>query len=256
MRQLEPGLVWLPFALAPGALELDFTGPARVDLVTQVLACCARTASGEPPDADCLWGLEVGQRTLYLAGIAAEAAGVAGLEVVLACANAACKGQIEVELTTARLAEFQAEAHAEEQLSLETGGQVLALRRPTGDDQRCWTAAGTSVGPSDVLRDLLVAGDPDLSEAAVQRADAALQEFDPLVDFNCEVLCPYCGETHSYGVDLEQVALGRLRLTQYRLFEEVDRLAACYAWSEAEILALPAWRRRRYLQIIERREEQ
>jgi hypothetical protein len=52
-------------------------------------------------------------------------------------------------------------------------------------------------------------------------------------------------------VDLEALALVRLRAVQRKLVDAVHRLALAYHWTETEILALPSWRRERYLALID-----
>jgi hypothetical protein len=79
-----------------------------------------------------------------------------------------------------------------------------------------------------------------------------LDDLDPLVNFSLAVTCPHCGLPSQPEIDLGAWALQILQRVQQRLIETVHRLACRYHWTEAEILALPEWRRDRYLALIDR----
>ena len=98
-----------------------------------------------------------------------------------------------------------------------------------------------------ILASLLVDG--TLDPADKPAAAEALQVFDPLSCFELDVSCPTCAVQADIPVDLEAVLLSALARAQTRLIVQVDRLARRYGWSEAEILAVPDWRRRRYLAL-------
>ena len=60
--------------------------------------------------------------------------------------------------------------------------------------------------------------------------------------------CPECGADNRVSID-PYFCLGRV---SQDLFGDIHRLASHYHWSEAEILAMPRWRRQRYLALIDR----
>ena len=88
--------------------------------------------------------------------------------------------------------------------------------------------------------------------AALHRMEGALDAADPLVRAAVEAACPDCGRTSEHEMDLAGFVLARLARAQDALLETVHLLASRYHWSEAEILALPAWRRARYVALLER----
>jgi hypothetical protein len=98
------------------------------------------------------------------------------------------------------------------------------------------------------------AGDkPDIAELGegwVESAGQALQALDPLVDFSLDTTCPHCGLENHFELDLEVLCLRRLHRAQWVLLETVHTLAKHYHWSEAQIFAVPAWRRAYYLNLI------
>ncbi len=97
-------------------------------------------------------------------------------------------------------------------------------------------------------------GDPALHPIAgidLAALSAAMEAADPLVAFSVRTTCPQCEQPAEIAVDLEAVALSRLRQHQRALVRTVHVLATRYGWSEAEVLAIPARRRSEYLRLIE-----
>lgn len=62
--------------------------------------------------------------------------------------------------------------------------------------------------------------------------------------------CPACGAEQNLGNDLEAAALALLQNRQHALLLTIHQLASHYGWSEAQVLAIPAWRRAYYLGLI------
>ena len=91
----------------------------------------------------------------------------------------------------------------------------------------------------------------DYTDDLPQTISAAMEEFDPLVNFSITTLCPYCETVNTYRTDLEKFSLGSLYRAQLRLFKTIHRLASHYHWSERQILATPPWRRSFYLSLID-----
>ena len=136
------------------------------------------------------------------------------------------------------------------------GGLEVTLRRPTARDQQEWLAS-PRVEPEHMLRALLVAprleemlaAGVDLETLAVA-VDEIMDHFDPLVGFHLGVVCPFCGCSNNVSPDLTGLALERLARAQDAAIEDVHALASRYHWSETQVLQLPEWRRRRYLELI------
>ena len=232
-----------PFGRAAADLEADFAAP-RPHLVTALLHACAI-----PPatPAEC-WGMAAGDRVAGVLAISA-ASGHPVLEAVPPCAG--CGVRLEVPLPVADLLKLHEAAGAPPRVR--AGGAVL--RRATGMDQASWWAAGWS-GADQALRGMLATliVEPEAGAAAVDlaEADEALAEAEPLVAFRVELACPECGMEQSVPVDLQELALAVLRRAQHGLIDEVHRIARAYHWTEDRVAALPAWRRARYLALIER----
>lgn len=249
-----------PFGLYESDLHVDFANTPRPLLVTQILACCT-TSDAERAQIDqrFFWSLTVGQRIECLLHLLA-ADEQAEIALALRCPRAACGQELELELSVAELATLQARAYTVEQITLQVAGAQLTLRRPTGNDQLDWLQrrfAAEDMAVKAMLRTLLLDGaETALIDAAAVPADLvgavnqAMEEHDPLVNFSLQVQCPDCAAESPHELDLEALALRRLRLAQTRLLASVHRLAAHYHWSEPEIFAVPYWRRAVYLSLI------
>jgi hypothetical protein len=96
-------------------------------------------------------------------------------------------------------------------------------------------------------------GDPgDLSEEVISKVLAAMAEADPLAEIRLALTCPACA--HSWKPILDPLAYFWEELESWAagLLQEIHLLARAYGWNEAEILALSPWRRRAYLEIVNR----
>ena len=262
-----PGELWLrPFGLKESDLAVDFHQALRPLLVTEVLRCC--TESAAPLAADFFWALTISTRIECLLTVACGAQG-AGLPVVLRCPETGCREPLELELLAEEIAGLRMQMNAVELIAVACGDARLYLRRPTGRDQLAWLDArfaDEETATRTMLRSLLdedaaaVAAYGQTSEAVLARAECvrvlndALEEHDPLVSFKMIVGCPYCNVEHAHEVDLAELALERLRQQQRRLVADIHLLARHYHWSEAQIFAVPHWRRALYLNIIAREE--
>jgi hypothetical protein len=209
-------------------LEIDFDAP-RWHVATRVLAACLGC------DEAAIRALTVQKRILLLLGIS-ELSLADPVEAHLACT---CGETAIVELGTQDLAEFAA-ARSRDEIVV----SAVTLRLPTGEDQVRWARLDAPHSARAVLDDLVVSG--ELSDELVARADALLSEVDPLIELEVESACPRCGAALSRHVDIELMALTRLRNARRILLEQVHALAATYHWTEAAIAALPSWRRAEY----------
>lgn len=238
-----------PYGVAVADLDVDFDA-ARPLVVTRLLARCL----GDETDEGVWWSLPVQTRILLVLGLS-ELSLADAIEVHVACD---CGETAVVGLTAAELAEFAAERSgpAPVAVAIEAEGRAARLRLPTGRDQLRWAQLAVA-GPRDIARsvlsDLVVEGERPLTDALVAAADRALAEIDPLVEMSVSTACPECGAVLESEVDLERLALTRLRSVRHLLLSQVHALAATYHWSEAQIAELPAWRRAEHVALIEQR---
>ncbi len=79
---------------------------------------------------------------------------------------------------------------------------------------------------------------------------AHLAESDPLLDFQIALECPACRHSWHTLFDIAQYFWQEIAEQGQRLLREVHLLAQAYGWTETEILALSARRRRAYLDLV------
>jgi hypothetical protein len=115
-------------------------------------------------------------------------------------------------------------------------------------------AAGDAASPRDVRRAIVercrIGGDGDVPDLVIHRLAERFEALDPAANIVVNVTCSGCEAALAASVDVAGfVARGLDRLVE-RLLDEVHTIAGTYGWDEARILELPAWRRRRYVDMI------
>jgi hypothetical protein len=90
----------------------------------------------------------------------------------------------------------------------------------------------------------------DLPTELLARCGNALAEVDPQADIQLALTCVECGEHWNAPFDPAGFLWHEIESWAERMLREVHVLASAYGWSEADILALSAARRRRYLEMV------
>ena len=245
-----------PFGDAAADLELDFVAASRPDLVTAVLGNCL----GDPSGADETWHWTLHRRLQALIALE-RSGGRQSASLQARCPHADCGEPMELELD---LAQFVLPDEPERFVCDVAPGVLLAVRLPTGADQRRWCAEPLreTGSASRFARELVLAinGEP-LADGAQLPAEwieplaEALEARDPLTALRLTTRCPACEQRMDIEFDLEAHLLASAAARQARLLDDVHRLARAYHWSEREILALPPRRRAQYLARVRKEEE-
>lgn len=167
----------------------------------------------------------------------------------------ACNNQFDVPVQNSRLPVKQAGAgYPYASVKIETVEYPIRIRLPTGRDQEVLQTDEHHTDMRQFLTRRLIADDSvahdvSLTEEDLDRIESAVEEVCPEVATKAIADCPECQKQAVLELDF-YACLQRSRLHQ--IFEDVDRLATHYHWSEKEILSLPRERRRTYLRLIER----
>jgi hypothetical protein len=101
-------------------------------------------------------------------------------------------------------------------------------------------AAGVERSSTEVAR---------LAREQSQQIGAILARVHPDPAPTLQIACPECGGAMNVLVDVVLFLLDAVGATA-DVTRDVHRLASAYHWSEADILALPISRRRRYLELV------
>lgn len=245
-----------PFGSSRSDLDLEFEAESRPGLVTALLSRCLLPESGAPYSEEVVWAWSLLRRTRGLTAVAAATRGKRA-SVVARCSAASCGSPLELDVD---LALFLDVPEPQRIRCVPEEGAELELRLPTGNDQRDWLRDNTAGGGIEaVMAQRLVTavnGNPVAAEweipaSWVDPVGEALAEQDPLMTPAAEARCPHCGRPVEIELDLEGLLLSTLAQEQESLLQQVDSLARVYHWSEADVLALPARRRRYYLERVQ-----
>ena len=90
----------------------------------------------------------------------------------------------------------------------------------------------------------------ELPEDVLAGLAEAMGRSEPLADLTLAATCPACGHQWRVLFDIVSFFWSEINAWAARLIREVHVLASAYGWREADILALSAWRRQRYLELI------
>ncbi len=216
--------------------------------VRKALLLLEAAAPDEPPEA--LAALPVGQRDARLLRLRAWTLG-ARLDSLAACPR--CGEPLEFAFEADDLLAMPA-AEPPATLSLRSDGYEVAFRLPNSLDLAHAGDGGERALLERCLvqvrrrgQDVPAARLPDDVAAAVIDAMA---EADPQAEVRLALSCPACGHAWQSTFDIVSYFWKEIEAWAERLLYDVHRLAAAYGWTEADILAMSAWRRQRYLNLI------
>ena len=239
-------------------LDIHFGQPQGPKLVTQVLQNCLAPSGDNGQAARQVWDMTVGDRIEALLRIASLSIGKR-LTVMLDCQNQDCGQRIEIDLNLEAIVDAHNRTRKVGEIEVPLGEMKLTIRKPTGRDQLSWLATPAldeTLAVKRMIKSLIVIPNEydsldALSNEQFMAIDKAVQDVDPLVGSEVTVACPYCEQANLYEIDLQKLGLDILRNIQIQLFRDIHHLAGRYHWTETEIMALPAWRRRQYLAYLE-----
>jgi hypothetical protein len=168
-----------------------------------------------------------------------------------------CEERLELALSiSALLASFRSSARPPQRLS--TGAWELELRRPTlADLRRAAAAPEQARGAEELGRACVVSARRGgrtvrvdrLPRRVITAVEDRLTELDPAGE-PVELTCPSCTLQWSESLEITELVVNELESDARSLLAEVHALASAYGWSESEIVALPASRRREYVSMV------
>jgi hypothetical protein len=93
-------------------------------------------------------------------------------------------------------------------------------------------------------------GAMELPSQLVAAMESQMQMADPRAILNLKMRCPSCAHESSALFDIGSFLWQEVDAWAIRVLQEVHRLARAYGWREADILAMSAWRRHAYLEML------
>lgn len=180
-------------------------------------------------------------------------------EAVAACPK--CEQRVEVEFTSEGIpAPLLAlgEPAPTKMLRISLAGYEVEFRLPTSADLLEVTkpaiegARETLLGRcvQEARREGLPVETSALPDAVVQAVMRKMAKADPQADVQIGIACPACQHHWSIAFDILSYLWSELEGWAQQLLREVHALASAYGWSEGDILAMSARRRRSYLAVI------
>lgn len=262
INEEKAALFLRPFGWLAEDLEIDFHQTRRHELEMQILECCISNREGTKLDRSFFWNLEIGKRTEYLLTLV-SLSNSSKINVNLRCSNLECQQQMEITIPLLEITRLQQQSE-NQKTEIAIATEKLSLRKPTGNDQKLWQEQHFPDEASATLamvQSLLVSEQPSTFKQVysqekdwIEMLNQVMEEIDPLVNFNLQVNCPYCGSENLQDFDLGAWALQQLYGVQQQLIVTIHRLASHYHWTESDILAIPPGRRSCYLALIDREE--
>lgn len=227
--------------------------PAERALALLAAAC------PELPD-DALAALPLGRREACLLTLCEETFGPK-LDLSAPCPQ--CGETLEVEVRIEDLRVGRADTLAGEAelepMEIEEHGLRLLCRPLNGGDLAAAAGCTDAAAAGRLLTDRCVlaasrsgvAVDPsELTAAEMEVLSRALSALDPGAEILLDLSCPGCGHLWQSLLDAADCLWSEIDSAARRLLREVHTMARAYHWREADILAMSARRRRRYLEIL------
>jgi hypothetical protein len=237
----------------------ELEGLTAAEWTTALLArCLARLGPpGEVTPGE-VRSLSVGDREALLLHLCRRWSGER-LECVVGCPRCGERLDVEVDVADLLLPPYD-EAPARHEMAFAEAGEewTVRFRLPTGGDQEAACRVGGSPGAAvrlileRCLEGVWRGGErldwiPEPVAAAVPDAMAKL---DPQAELLLRLDCAACEQPFRAALDMAGFLARTTAARRTELEHEVHVLALHYHWSEAEILALGASRRRRYLDLL------
>lgn len=90
----------------------------------------------------------------------------------------------------------------------------------------------------------------DLTEGEIETLNKRMAEAGAQAELFLDLNCPSCGHAWRELFDIAAYFWSELAARAKRLLEDVHFLARGYGWREADILAMSAWRRQAYMEML------
>lgn len=200
-------------------------------------------------------GVSVGERDRQLLQLREELFGTR-LEAIALCPK--CGTRLELSFSTSDLQQQPSEetSTSPQPRRLQSGGYEVDYRLPTSRD--LLEVANNPGGGRELLLERCTEARSDgiaipaaaLPAPLVKLLGEAMAEADPQAEVQINLDCPACSHRWSTVFDILSYLWGEIEDWAERLLADVHSLASAYGWSERDIIAMSARRRRLYLEMV------
>ncbi len=243
----------MPHVSAAQAVELwehglDRSLPERAALLAQLASPTLTRAQLERRSS--------GSRDLSILALREETLG-SRMACFVECRH--CQARLEFALDARDLVETEVAPDLDEdRYELQDGELLIRYRLPTGAEVAEVAARDDGETARRALLErctlaVMRSGDTpvafaQLSEATLDVLEAAMEARDPVANASIATTCAACGRSSEFRFDVVPFFAAELFAIAKRLLAEVDVLARTYHWREADVLAMSAVRRQRYVE--------
>jgi hypothetical protein len=223
--------------------------------------CLVRLGPLEPVTPEAARSLTVGDREAILLHLRRITFGDK-LEAVLRCPAVKCGERMDLELKIGDLLLDpypKVEPVYEVALTANNTAYRIRFRLPTGADQEAAVdvaeqdeEAATELVLHRCVESVIVGGEPVQPWPPIvsREIPAIMDSLDPQAEAKLTLACPSCGHTFSAIFDAAGYFFKELANRMRNLYREIHILALHYHWSERDVLAMTAKRRRLYLDLL------
>lgn len=214
---------------APALREADLLDLAVVDI------------GGVAPTPERLDALTLGDRTRLMLAVLVASYG-APVELLLSCGSEGCDETYELPLDVRAI--LEGASVAPDSFAFQVGDAEVSVTLPTGADMIALAKTATTTSAALFAR-CAPGSTPDMWEGI----ENEMARRDPFAEVYFATTCDACG-AEVRGL-LDPLVLVNNEMRSYgNVMVEIDRLARSYGWSDAQLGAMTAHRRRLYLAAL------
>lgn len=200
--------------------------------------------------------VSIGERDRHLLRLRDQLFGTQ-IDAVAVCPN--CGERVQLEFSTQAIRADSSEPSSSKRLfHVEADGLEVDCRLPTSADLIAMTSCGDGDGREFLLRrciaivrrDGAVVDRGALPDQLVKAVIEEMAQADQQAEIRIALACPVCLHRWSMLFDILLYLWNEINDWAQRLLTEVHALASAYGWSEGDILAMSARRRRLYLEML------
>ncbi len=249
----------VPTGAAAARLFDELDGLPAAEWTTALLArCLARLGPPGEVSPDAVRSLVVGDREALLLHLCRRWSGER-LECLVACPHCGERLDAEVDVADLLLPPYEEASERHEATLAGPGGEwTVRFRLPTGADQEAaYRAAGGSAAAARLIMERCLEGVwrggerlEQIPQPVAASLPKSMAKLDPQAELLLRLECAVCERSFRAVLDMAAFLVQTTAARRAELEHEVHVLALHYHWSEAEILALGASRRRRYLDLL------
>ncbi len=223
--------------------------PSHRQALLLLAAACPET---KPED---LAGLSIGRRDAQLLTLRER---LFGPRLVSIAGCPACDEKLELNFDVADV-RIETDEEPKALLELKIGGYEVLFRLPDSNDLAVLTAGADLEEGRDTLlkrcmtQVLLNGEEQPAEELPAEIVDAVtkrMSQADPQADVKLTLDCPACGHNWLAIFDIVSFLWSEIENWAQRILHDVHILARAYGWRETDILAMSAFRRQCYLEML------